>query len=48
MTSTTINPQRLFVACCMALIVTAMTFAIRAGILTQLSLEFEITNTQLG
>jgi MFS family permease len=48
MTSTTINPQRLFVACCMALIVTAMTFAIRAGILTQLSLEFDFTNTQLG
>lgn len=46
--SVTINPQRLFVACCVALIVTAMTFAIRAGILTQLSADFDLNNTQLG
>ncbi len=44
----TINPQRLFIACCVALIVTAMTFAIRAGILTQLSADFDFNNTQLG
>lgn len=44
----TINPQRLFNACCVALIVTAMTFAIRAGILSQLSASFDFTNTQLG
>ena len=44
----TINPQRLFTACCVALIVTAMTFAIRAGILTQLSADFDFTNAQLG
>jgi MFS family permease len=46
--SATINPQRLFTACCVALIVTAMTFAIRAGILTQLSADFNLNNTQLG
>lgn len=45
---TTINPNRLFTACCVALIVTAMTFAIRAGILTQLSADFNFDNTQLG
>jgi MFS family permease len=32
----------------MALIVTAMTFAIRAGILTELSKNFGLTDTQLG
>lgn len=44
----TINPQRLFTACCVALIVTAMTFAIRAGILTQLSTDFNLNNAELG
>ena len=44
----TINPQRLFTACCVALIVTAMTFAIRAGILTELSVKFNFNNTELG
>ncbi len=46
--STTINPNRLFAACCIALITTAMTFAIRAGILNQLSVTFQFTDTQLG
>lgn len=46
--SSIISPQRLFTACCVALIVTAMTFAIRAGILTQLSIDFGLNNTQLG
>jgi MFS family permease len=46
--STTINPNRLFTACCVALITTAMTFAIRAGILNQLSVDFQFTDTQLG
>ena len=44
----TINPDRLFAACCIALIVTAMTFAIRAGILNQLSASFQFTDTELG
>lgn len=46
--SPTINPNRLFTACCIALITTAMTFAIRAGILNQLSVTFAFTDTQLG
>ncbi len=46
--STTINPNRLFAACCVALITTAMTFAIRAGILNQLSVDFKFTDTELG
>lgn len=48
MTTSTITASRLFSASCIALIVTAMTFAIRAGILSQLSAEFELTDTQLG
>ena len=47
-TSLTMNPQRLFTACCIALIVTAMTFAIRAGILSELSVKFNFNNTELG
>ncbi|OQD44083.1 MFS transporter [Croceivirga radicis] len=43
-----INKNKLFVAACISLIVTSMTFAIRAGILTQLGVDFEINNTQLG
>ena len=43
-----INKSRLFNASCIALIVTAMTFAIRAGILTQLGTDFKLTDTQLG
>ncbi|MBK8187912.1 MAG: MFS transporter [Cellvibrio sp.] len=46
--SKTINPDRLFAACCIALIVTAMTFAIRAGILSQLSASFQFSDTELG
>ncbi|MEM9837426.1 MAG: MFS transporter [Bacteroidota bacterium] len=43
-----INKNRLFLACCVALIVTAMTFAIRAGILTELGETFAISDYQLG
>ena len=42
------NPRRLFTASCIALVVTAMTFAIRAGILTELSHKFGLSDTQLG
>lgn len=45
---TTINKNKLFIASCLALTVTAMTFAIRAGILTQLSDDFALSDTQLG
>lgn len=43
-----INANRLFWMCCISLIVTAMTFAIRAGILGQLNTELGLTDTQLG
>ena len=43
-----ISKNKLFTAACISLIVTAMTFAIRAGILGQLGEDFEINNTQLG
>ena len=43
-----ISKNKLFIAACISLIVTAMTFAIRAGILGQLGEDFEINNTQLG
>ena len=42
------NAQRLFLASCVALTVTAMTFAIRAGILTDLSVDFGLSDTELG
>jgi len=43
-----INRDRLFLASCVALVVTAMTFAIRAGILSELGVQFKLTDTQLG
>ncbi len=43
-----INRDRLFLASCVALVVTAMTFAIRAGILNELGAQFKLTDTQLG
>lgn len=43
-----VNRGRLFNASCIALAVTAMTFAIRAGILSQLGTEFGLSDTQLG
>ncbi len=46
--STNSNNNKLFIACCLSLVVTAMTFAIRAGILNQLGIEFDLTDTQLG
>ena len=51
MTNTDINSSqasRLFLLSCIALTVTAMTFGIRAGILGQLGIEFDLTNEQLG
>ncbi len=43
-----INKNRLFLASCISLVVTAMTFAIRAGILGQLGADFGLSDTQLG
>jgi MFS family permease len=42
------NRDRLFLASCFALIVTSMTFAIRAGILGDLATDFGLTDGQLG
>lgn len=43
------NPaQRLFILSCIALCVTAMTFAMRAGMLNDLGAEFNLTKAQLG
>jgi len=42
------NKSRLFNASCIALTVTAMTFAIRAGILGQLGTDFQLNDTELG
>jgi MFS family permease len=43
-----INANRLFLASCFALITTAFSFSIRAGILPQLGTELSLTNEQLG
>ena len=44
-----LNQQsRIFTASCIALVVTAMTFAIRAGILTELGTTFSLSDTELG
>ena len=43
-----INKRALFTGSCFALITTAFTFSIRAGILTQLGKEFNLTAEQLG
>ncbi len=44
------TPQRsqLFVASCLALLVTSLSFGIRAGILGRLGVEFQLNTTQLG
>jgi len=46
--SSNYNKNKLFFACCLALTVTAMTFAIRAGILGQLGQNFGLTDGELG
>lgn len=43
-----INANRLFLASCFALITTAFSFSIRAGILTQLGTEMDLSPIQLG
>ena len=43
-----VNKNKLFLAACISLVVTAMTFAIRAGILDQLGVQFSLSDTQLG
>ncbi|MEH6679723.1 MAG: MFS transporter [Sediminicola sp.] len=43
-----VNRKQIFLAACIALVVTSMTFAIRAGILSQLGTDFGLSDTQLG
>ena len=43
-----INANRLFYASCFALITTAFSFSIRAGILTQLGTEMNLDTVQFG
>ncbi len=43
-----INRDQLFIASCVALTVTSMTFAIRAGMLGQLGIDFGLTTKELG
>jgi len=43
-----VKKNQIFLAACISLIVTSMTFAIRAGILGQLGIDFEISNKELG
>lgn len=45
---TTINRNRIFNASCIALVVTAMTLGVRAGIMTELAGTFNLSDVQLG
>lgn len=45
---TTIQRNKLFVASCLALLVTSLSFGIRAGIIDQLGMEFALDKQQLG
>ncbi len=42
------NRNRLFVASCLALVVTAMSFAVRGGIMGDLEADFNLTKEQVG
>src|SRR5579884_1918510 len=43
-----VNPRRLFLASCVALITTAMVFSIRGDILDALGTDFHLTKQQTG
>ncbi len=43
-----VNPSRLFLASCLALITTAFSFSIRAGILDKLGTDFNLSAQELG
>ena len=46
--SKNIQTNKLFVASCLALLVTSLSFGIRAGVLSQQGIDFHLTNAQLG
>lgn len=43
-----INKPRLFIASCIAILATAMTFAIRTELINVLGIQFKLTSTELG
>ncbi len=43
-----INKSKLFLAACLALVTTAMSFGLRAGMINQWGAEFSLSNEQLG
>src|SRR4051812_18868207 len=43
-----IETNKLFWASCMALLVTSLSFGIRAGMMNQLGMDFQLNATQLG
>ncbi len=45
---TNIQRNKLFVASCLALLVTSLSFGIRAGVLNQQGIDFHLTATELG
>lgn len=48
MKSASISKQQLFVASCLALLVTSLSFGIRAGILNELGVQFALNGSQLS
>jgi MFS family permease len=48
MMPTAIDKNKLFIASCLALLVTSLSFGIRAGILARLGVQFELNAQQLG
>lgn len=44
----TIHPNKLFTASCLALLVTSLSFGIRAGIMNNLMVQFHLDGTQMG
>lgn len=44
----TIKSTKLFTASCLALLVTSLSFGIRAGMMNQLGIDFQLNATQLG
>lgn len=48
METKTIQPKKLFIASCLALLVTSLSFGIRAGIMNNLMVEFHLDAKQMG
>jgi len=48
MSNIIVNRDRLFIASCLALLVTSLSFGIRAGLIEPLGAEFHLSNTEMG